>query len=432
MVCSRANELISEYIDEVLEDKIKLELEAHFRECSFCKQRLEAQKVIVKRLNSVEPVKPPEDFLLQVHSRIERRAEFEKLMKKAFIPGKKKMSLEAVGVLVTVVLVIIAHKYIQKDFAWYPSQPVKMQAVTKESKIISSSSGDLGESEAFIPEVKQSVLKAQEERIVVPENKEDPIPALPSSLAVQKDVFPIAVQSTRTGGEAQQAWEPKQFSFDESLGPERNMESQSLEKNRFLKDKVRESAVDKSVSLYTKEKTEGYVTSVQPMRDLIVSAGEENVNKTAAFQGESPAERSEQLNITDTSVNINSDLTVKKTEYLSEAEKIDYQEGETTLSKQNTDVKSAVSKSVIEPAALVVLRIDTERLAMDRVYSDIIKFVSGVGGSVIRSEYDKDGTMRALIVRIPSDNVLKLKEYLQTAENISEKNVEVTSFTAQE
>lgn len=409
MVCSLANELIAEYIDDVLEDRVKLELEAHLKECSLCKQRLEEQKVIVKRLNSMDPVKPPADFLSQVHTRIERRAEFENLMKKAFVPGKIKMSFEAVGVLVSIVLVIVAYQYIQKDFPFFPSEPVNPQVFIKETKIMSFSADNLGESNVSVVEGKQEFLKPQEEMISMPESKDTRpvveqskignfLPMQGSALTGQSDVSSPVVRSVTTGQEAQTSWEPKQSSYDETLGP----------------------AMSKVP-----------VTSVQPTEATKVSAEKEGVNKSAAFVGVSAEDRSEQLNKTDVPVNINSDLAVSKAEYLSEAKEINYQEIESILTKQNVDVRSAVNKSVIEPRASVVLRIDIGRLAMDNVYPDMIKFITGVSGSVIRSDYDKDGTMRALIVEIPSENVLKLKKYLETVDNVPGNDVKVTSFPAQ-
>jgi len=427
MVCSRANELISEYIDEVLDDEIKLELEAHFRECSLCKQRLEEQKAIIKRLNSVEPVKPPEDFLSQVHSRIERRAEFENLMKKAFFPGKKKMSVEAVGVLVSVVLVIMAYKYIQKDFSLYPDQPVEIQAVAKKKEIIRYSADELGGSG-------------------------ESIAVLPSSISVQNYVSSSSdVTSSRTGSEAQQAWGSDNL-YEQSSNPVMEKESQGLAKSRSLEQE------DKRSIVYTPVQPS---QTIQGMPEGIIPNRAGITNETVAFEKKALVKETQELYITDTSLNndsgelistsrrlgsidetlgsgkvesdsknIKSGQVITKTEHLAAQEKLDYQNSVTTLSVKKSVPESTVGGSVVEPKDLVDLRIDTGRLAMDKVYSDMIKFISGVGGSVIRSEYDKDGTMKSFIVRIPAENLPKLKNYLQTVENISKNDIEVISTSS--
>lgn len=390
MVCSRANELISEYIDGVLEDRIKLELEAHFRECHLCKQRLEEQKAIIKRLNSVEPVRPPDDFLQQVHTRLERRAEFENLMKKAFVPGKKKMSLEVVGVLVTVVLVIVAYQYIQKDFPLYPDQLAKIQTVTKGTKVIRSASSDLGESEVSISERRSEHLGAKKEKIIVPENKgvsldlnrdnrTDSIlePSSPSFVHSQSDVSSSAVKSRRTGTEAQQAWESAKSNYDQSSGPTMKMESQSLEQSKFLTQEIPKSIVNAPVQENIEKNTEVSTQSIQEMRSGIMATEGESVQTESAH----------------------------------------------FLSQKPLRTKSVASKGVpLDLRILITFQVDAGKLPANQVYSYISNSVSRQAGSIVSSESEKDGVLKSIIVRVSSKNMSFFLEELQKVGSIIESS----------
>jgi hypothetical protein len=78
----------------------------HIQDCQSCAQELSDLKAVIKELNGLPKIKASDDFLQKVHQRIERRDEFEGIMRKLFSPAKIKLPAEIAGVLVTALIVI--------------------------------------------------------------------------------------------------------------------------------------------------------------------------------------------------------------------------------------------------------------------------------------------------------------------------------------
>ncbi|MEA3435090.1 MAG: zf-HC2 domain-containing protein [Thermodesulfobacteriota bacterium] len=105
MKCAGIKQLLSEYIDGVLDADTKAQLEEHILQCTGCRQALEDLEALVGELRAVEPVKAPDDFLDQLHERIEPRFSLTKIMKTLFVPMKIKIPIQLVTVTATAVLV---------------------------------------------------------------------------------------------------------------------------------------------------------------------------------------------------------------------------------------------------------------------------------------------------------------------------------------
>jgi hypothetical protein len=92
-------------------------VEKHIAICENCKQELASLRAIVDELRALEPVKPPADFLQKIHERIKTRSDFNKILRKLFVPFHIKIPLElaaAATVTILVVLVLnIQHSEIQ-------------------------------------------------------------------------------------------------------------------------------------------------------------------------------------------------------------------------------------------------------------------------------------------------------------------------------
>lgn len=110
MDCSRIKELLSEYADQALDLNTNEIVREHLSSCKACSEELAALRNCVKNISSLQQVKVPEDFLQKVHERIERRFEFEKIIRRLFVPLKVKIPLEFAGVLAVVVLVIAVNR----------------------------------------------------------------------------------------------------------------------------------------------------------------------------------------------------------------------------------------------------------------------------------------------------------------------------------
>jgi hypothetical protein len=126
MECAKIKELLSEYIDQILDFKTNEIIKEHLSSCKMCSEELSALESCIRNVSSLKQVQAPEDFLQRVHERIERRFEFEKIMRKLFIPPKVKIPLEFAGVLATVVLVIMVYRLIQ------PSEQMRVSPVIVE------------------------------------------------------------------------------------------------------------------------------------------------------------------------------------------------------------------------------------------------------------------------------------------------------------
>ena len=113
MECTKVKKLLSEYIDQTLDFKTNEIIKEHISLCKICSEELSALEKCIRNVSSLKQAQAPEDFLQRVHERIERRFEFERIMRKLFVPTKVKIPLEFAGVLATVVLVIMVYRVIQ-------------------------------------------------------------------------------------------------------------------------------------------------------------------------------------------------------------------------------------------------------------------------------------------------------------------------------
>jgi hypothetical protein len=114
MNCSKIKELLSEYVDEVLDVKTKALVDEHLSTCKDCQQELASLKALVNELGSLESVAPPSDFLHQIHERMEQRSWFPKILRTLFAPMRVKIPLEFAGAVAMAILVFFL-VHIQRD-----------------------------------------------------------------------------------------------------------------------------------------------------------------------------------------------------------------------------------------------------------------------------------------------------------------------------
>jgi len=114
MDCVQIKRLLSEYIDNVLDDQTKKLVDEHLSQCSACSKELATSKSYVKEMSSLKEIKAPDDFLEKVQERINRRFQFERIMRKFFVPVKIKVPLQLAGAVAMLVLVILTYKVIQQ------------------------------------------------------------------------------------------------------------------------------------------------------------------------------------------------------------------------------------------------------------------------------------------------------------------------------
>jgi hypothetical protein len=118
MECNKIRELLSEYIDGTLDPEQTQGIRDRLAHCDRCSQEFTALKAVADSMNSLEPVKAPEDFLERVHARIHQRSRFKRVFNALFVPAPIKIPLECAGVLATAVLVAlllgIPQRYLKK------------------------------------------------------------------------------------------------------------------------------------------------------------------------------------------------------------------------------------------------------------------------------------------------------------------------------
>lgn len=106
MECKAVKELLWDYCDGTLDTQKRMDVEAHLETCPLCAKEAVSLKVYAQEMKTLKDVKAPEDFLNQVHQRIARRSEFEKIVRMFFVPVRVKVPLGAAGILVVFMLVI--------------------------------------------------------------------------------------------------------------------------------------------------------------------------------------------------------------------------------------------------------------------------------------------------------------------------------------
>ena len=106
MECSRSKELLSDYIDGILDARTKALLEEHLVVCESCREDLASLKALVQEIGSLKSLEAPRDFLEKVHERIEQRSKFGQIMRKLFFPVRIKVPLELATVTAMAILIL--------------------------------------------------------------------------------------------------------------------------------------------------------------------------------------------------------------------------------------------------------------------------------------------------------------------------------------
>ncbi|MBN1843356.1 MAG: zf-HC2 domain-containing protein [Deltaproteobacteria bacterium] len=106
MECPKIRELLSDYMDGILNEEVKAKVEEHLLTCKGCKEELASLKALIEELGSLDSVDAPADFLENLHKRMETRSRFSRIMRKLFFPWRVKIPLELATAAAMAVLVI--------------------------------------------------------------------------------------------------------------------------------------------------------------------------------------------------------------------------------------------------------------------------------------------------------------------------------------
>lgn len=106
MKCHDVKNILSEYIDGILEEDRASLIKEHLNLCADCKEEYEDLTKIIGRMNQMESLEVPESFQENVKSRLERSFSLKRLIKRFFFPVHIKLPFELAGAMLVIILVV--------------------------------------------------------------------------------------------------------------------------------------------------------------------------------------------------------------------------------------------------------------------------------------------------------------------------------------
>ena len=135
MDCTGIQELLSEYIDGILDAKAVKVVEKHISVCEDCRESLASLSAMVEELNSLEPVEPPADFLEKIHQRMEPRSDFSRIFRKLFVPFKIKIPLQLAAAATASIFVVMVLFHQKSEYQKiHPLKAPKSEQFAEKSK----------------------------------------------------------------------------------------------------------------------------------------------------------------------------------------------------------------------------------------------------------------------------------------------------------
>lgn len=154
MDCSRTKELLSDYIDGILDKEHESLVRDHLLQCGDCRNELESMKAVIREIGSLDKVKAPGDFLAALHGRMERESWFQKVKNFLFMPARIRIPVELATLATTVVLAFFIFHIVQ----FIPLKgPADLKDKKVETEIRSSESAPISDSG---PKASGQALKA--------------------------------------------------------------------------------------------------------------------------------------------------------------------------------------------------------------------------------------------------------------------------------
>jgi hypothetical protein len=139
MECSTVKGLLSEYLDGMLDEKTSAAVQAHLSECSKCRKEHGSLEALLHELGDMASVRPPADFLVRLHERLDRPSWFARIIRALFVPMRFKFPLEFAAVaLVAVIIFSIINV----------TPDVHMASRSPEQSLVGETGGEAGVREA--------------------------------------------------------------------------------------------------------------------------------------------------------------------------------------------------------------------------------------------------------------------------------------------
>jgi len=127
MNCDQAQERLSEYLDNRLDDADRLEIEGHLASCPRCLPEAKHLRDGIKAIADLPEVEPPAGFSQRVMARVRAEAAGPALWERLFQPLRMKIPLHAAGLLLVVGLAVYLYQ------ANGPAQMERVQSIPPEA-----------------------------------------------------------------------------------------------------------------------------------------------------------------------------------------------------------------------------------------------------------------------------------------------------------
>ena len=141
MDCANIQRHFSEYLDGVLDAQTRALIEKHFSACKECQKELESMKALVHDLGDLESVKAPDDFLEQLHERMDARFDFRDYIKRLSNIFRMRIPLQIATATAMAVLIfaIVYTPRMEKEQPLTPVDKVEVALEEQEDKSITAS-----------------------------------------------------------------------------------------------------------------------------------------------------------------------------------------------------------------------------------------------------------------------------------------------------
>jgi hypothetical protein len=125
--CNHIRQLLSEYIDGMLDASEMAAVQGHLHECADCSREYEALSSLVRKLGDIRAIKVPDDFLAKVHQKIEKPS-FLGRVRDLFDFSRFRIPVEAAAFALTAVLILSLFYILPNEEKTKITQPVAVKA----------------------------------------------------------------------------------------------------------------------------------------------------------------------------------------------------------------------------------------------------------------------------------------------------------------
>jgi hypothetical protein len=124
MDCAQIKNLMSAYLDNVLDATNAKLLEQHLAACPTCAAELQALRSTLAALGSLQKLAAPADFLDRVHLRLEQPSGVRRFLHALLFPWRVKLPLGLAGAVATALLVVLTYQQMKTTKGPMPAPTV--------------------------------------------------------------------------------------------------------------------------------------------------------------------------------------------------------------------------------------------------------------------------------------------------------------------